>query len=270
MVYARLLPVLIITWFASSCVSYKPLLSFEEGVPTPATEQILHQMELRIQPEDLLRIEVYSPDPKAVAAFNLQTGQQGGNMNNNNMGGGNRNQGGNNLELFMGYFVSPKGTVDLPYLGTVEVGNLTLEQAKTKILQELQIYVKDPVVNIRFLNFKVTILGEVNRPGTIQLTNERVTLLDALGMAGDLTIYAKRDEILVIREQDGQRNYERLDLQDYDIFLSPYFYLQQNDVVYVEPIRARTATVSDPLQRIISYSSGILSVITLIIALDGN
>lgn len=258
---------IMITFSLPSCVTYEPLISFQEGIPTPGTEEILNQMELRIQPEDLLKIDVYSANPEAVAAFNLQ--QMGGQqMNMQQLGL--QGMGTNNLEFFMGYFVDQEGSVDLPYLGTVDVLGLTLAQAKNKIADRLKRYVTDAVVNIRFLNFKVTILGEVNRPGTVRLSNKRVTLLEALGLAGDLTPYANRTEVLIVREERGERTYARLNLQDYDIFESPYFYLQQNDVVYVEPLRSRIATVADPVQRFIGYGSGVLSIVTLIIALSRN
>lgn len=252
----------------TSCVTYEPLINFEEGVPTQSTEEILNQMELRIQPEDLLKIDVYSTNPKAVAAFNLQQAGGGQQMNMQQLGV--RGEGTNNLEFFMGYFVNAEGSVDLPYLGAVDVNGLTLAQAKNKIGDQLKSYVTDAVVNIRFLNFKVTVLGEVNRPGALRLSNQRVTLLEAIGMAGDLTPYANRTEVLIVREVRGERTYARLNLQDYDIFESPYFYLQQNDVVYVEPLRSRIATVADPLQRFIGYGSGVLSIVTLIIALSSN
>jgi polysaccharide export outer membrane protein len=131
----------------------------------------------------------------------------------------------------------------------------------------LQTYLQDPVVNMRFLNFKVTVLGEVNRPGTLRLTNKRVTILEAIGMANDLTPYANRTNVLVIRENEGRREYARLNLQDDNIFTSKYFYLMQNDVIYVEPLPARTATTADLFQRIISYTSGALSLVTLILTL---
>jgi len=258
----------LISVLTTSCVTYDPLLNFEEGVPTPTTEDILNQMELRIQPEDLLKIDVYSANPEAVAAFNLQ--QVGGQQQMNMQQLGLQGMGTNNLEFFMGYFVNQEGAVDLPYLGSVDVVGLTLAQAKNKIADQLKRYVTDAVVNIRFLNFKVTILGEVNRPGAVRLSNKRVTLLEAIGIAGDLTPYANREEVLIVREVRGERTYARLNLQDYDIFESPYFYLQQNDVVYVEPLRSRIATVADPVQRFISYGTGLLSIATLIIALRGN
>ncbi len=247
--------------FFSSCVSHKELVNFNEAnLPEGQPEQIINAMNITIQPEDLLRITVHSLDPLAAAPFNLEEGN-----NNNRMAGG--NQGTQQLELFTGYFVDQEGFIDFPVLGRIPVEGKTLEETKNDLINRLQTYLKDPVVNIRYLNFKVTVLGEVNVPGTLRLTNKRVTLLEAIGMAGDLTDYAQRNNVLVIREQDGSRTYERLNLQSDEIFTSPYFYLQQNDVIYVEPLRARVATVADPAQRIISYGSAALSLITLVIAL---
>lgn len=247
----------------SSCVTHKELVNFQEANFTlEQAEDILNAIELRIQPEDLLRITVNSFDPQAAAPFNMQE---------NNTPQLLQAQGGNNspsgLELFTGYLVDENGFIDFPVLGRIEVGNLTVEEAKRKISTQLQSYLSDAVVNMRFLNFKVTVLGEVNQPGPVQVSNKRITLLETLGRAGDLTNYANRTNILVMREQSGKREYARLDLSKKDVFESPYFYLKQNDVVYVEPIKARTATVADPAQRFISYSSGVLSIITLIIAL---
>lgn len=250
----------------SSCVSHQELLNFnntrlEENSP----ENILNALDLKIQAEDLLRITVHSSDPLAAAPYNIEPqDQRAGNMNQLSQGQG----GGNNLELFMGYFVDKEGYIDFPGLGRIEVAGLTLDQAKFNLYNLLQPYLKDAVVNIRFLNFKVTVIGEVNAPGVLRLTNKRVTLLEALGMAGDLSHYANRTNVLVMREQAGSREYARLNLQSADIFTSPYFYLQQNDVIYVEPIKARVATVADPAQRIIAYASAGLSLISLILVLS--
>ena len=179
----------------------------------------------------------------------------------------NQNQQGNNLELFTGYFVDEDGYIDFPVIGPVKVESLTISEAKSKLLGLIKPYLADAVINMRLLNFKITILGEVIQPGTVRLTNKRVTLLEAIGMAGDFSPYANRTNVLLIREQFGKREYIRFNLQSKEIFTSPYFYLQQNDVVYIEPIRARVATVSDPAQRAISYGSAALSFVTLMIAL---
>lgn len=257
---------LLLALSSTSCVQHKKLINFNQAnLPENAPEAIENAINLTIQPEDLLRIEVSSIDEVAAAPFNLDGGNVRGGNQQNMMGQGG---GGNNLELFMGYFVDQDGMIDFPVLGPLEVKGLTLEEAKAKIYEHLEPYLKDPVVNMRFLNFKVTVLGEVNVPGTLRLTNKRVTLLEAIGMAGDLTDYANRNNILLIREEEGKRIFERFDLQKDEIFTSPYFYLKQNDVIYVEPMQVKIATIADPAQRIIGYSSAGLSLIALIITLS--
>lgn len=255
----------------SSCVQHRQLINFNEAdLPEDTPEQIVNAMNLTIQPEDLLRIDVHSIDPLAAAPFNPGTGPDGQRPQNNmQMMQGNQGQSGNYmLELFQGYLVDQNGYIDFPVLGQLKVEGLTIEEAKGQIYELLQEYLKDPVVEMRFLNLKITILGEVNIPGVQRLSNKRVTLLEALGMAGDLSDYANRNNVLVIREEEGRRTYTRLDLQSAEIFTSPYFYMQQNDMIYVEPIQARIATVADPAQRIISYTTAGLSLISLIIALS--
>ena len=248
---------LVLTCCLTGCVSYKDLRSFEE-VPSRAAfeEDIENRSELLIQPKDLLRIDVEAVNPAAAAPFNLQEQSQGSSQANTL-----------NIQFFQGYLVDEDGYVDLPLLGRVEAAGQTVESLQFMVRGRLREYLVDPVVNVRFLNFKVTILGEVTAPGVITMPNSRVTILDAIGMAGDLTDYANRDNILLVRETDGVRSYNRLSLQSDNIFNSEFYYLKQNDVIYVDPIRARTATVSDPGQRIITYLGPALSVITLVIAL---
>ena len=242
----------------TGCVSYKELRSFE-GVPAQNTyqEEIDNRQELLIQPKDLLRIDVESVDPAAAAPFNLQDQAQGGSAQASPL----------NIQFFQGYLVDDDGFVDLPLLGRVEAAGQTLESLQFLVRGRLREYLVDPVVNVRYLNFKVTILGEVFNPGVITMPNSRVTILDAIGMAGDLTDYANRDNILLVREEDGVRTYNRISLQSDNIFSSEYYYLKQNDFIYVDPIRARTATVSDPGQRVLTYLGPVLSVVTLVIAL---
>ena len=257
--------------FFSSCVSHKELINFnsEEEPLTLGTEEIVNAMNLTIQPEDLLRIQVHSADKdqKAALPFNLdspiqqqallqQAAQSSGSGSNYT------------VELFNGYLVDQEGFIYFPVIGKIAVEGLTIEEAKSKLIELLKKYINVPIVNMRFLNLKITVLGEVNNPGTIRLSNKRVTLLEAIGMAGDLSIYANRENILIIREENGERTTERLNLKTAEIFTSPYFYLQQNDVIYVEPTKARIATVADPVQRFISYGSGIIAIVTLIIALS--
>ncbi len=254
-----LIPLLTIL-FLTACVKHESLVSFSPDQAMPQQEEILNQIDLKVQKEDLLKIDVYSFNMEAAAPFNVSTGA----TNNNNQQRFNNTE---NLELFEGYFVDLEGNVDLPVVGKVQVEGLTIAEIKSKISELIKPYLKDVVVNVRFLNFKITVAGEVNNPGMIRLTNKRTTILEAIGIAGDLTSYANRTNILIVREEDGVRTYQRLNLQDFEVFSSPYFYVQQNDFIYVEPLKARVATVADPAQRLISYSSGVLSVITLIIAL---
>lgn len=241
----------------SGCVTYDELVNFEEiRVPRGRAESIENALELKIQSKDLLRIEVQSIDPEAALPFN-GGGQIAGIAQASNQ----------NLQLLQGYLVDEDGYIDLPLLGRIRAAGQTVESLQQEVRGRLQDYLVDPVVNIRYLNFKVTVLGEVQIPGVLPLPNSRVTLLEAIGMAGDLTDYANRSSVLVIREQDGERSFKRLNLQTDEVFESEYYYLRQNDVVYVEPIRARVATVSDPGQRVLTYISPVLSVASIVIAL---
>ena len=246
-----------------SCVSHQELVNFKPLDPvTLSPQEITNAVDLEIQPEDLLRITVSSLDPEASIPFNMP---EDDNQRNQVGGGG---AGGSLLfELTSGYFVDADGYIDFPVLGPLLVAGLTLTQVKQKIVTLLAAdYLKNPVVNIRFLNLKITVLGEVLSPGIVRLSNKRVTILEAIGIAGDLTPYANRSNILVLRENEGVRTFERLDIQSENIFESPYYYLQQNDVIYVEPITARVATVADPAQRIIQYASALLSFVSLVVA----
>ena len=258
-----LLALLLLT-AATACVSHEELISFKPLDPVSLSpQQIENNTNLTVQPEDLLRITVSSLNPEAAVPFN-QSQEDSQQRNQNGLGGGSSLQ----LELTTGYFVDDAGYIDFPVLGSLDVAGLTLSEIKEMIAGRLADgYLKDPVVNVRFLNFKVTILGEVNIPGLLRLSNKRVTLLEAFGMAGDLTDYANRTNVLIMREDNGERTFARLNLQNEDIFSSPYFYLEQNDVIYVEPIDARVAPVADPLQRVIGYASAALSLVSIVIAL---
>ena len=245
----------------SSCVSHHELVNFNEAELAAGVPQAINNaLEIRIQPDDLLRITVNSISPEAAAPFNIEpvTGQ------------GNNNAGPEVIDLFKGYLVDKDGNIDFPLLGLIPAAGKTLEGLRTDLRQRLTTYLKDPVVGARFLNFRVTVLGEVNTPGVIRVTNSRIAVLDALGFSGDLSDYADRTDVLIIRETGDVRRYHHVNLQSADIFESDFFYLKQNDVVYVKPIRSKTATIADPGQRLVSYGTAALSVATLIIALTRN
>lgn len=139
----------------------------------------------------------------------------------------------------IGFLVESDGSIKIPYLGKIQAEGLSRVQLEEKLFVELKEYTKDPVVNVRFMNYKVTVMGEVQRPGTINLPTERITILEAIGMAGDLTILGQRSEVLIIREQNGVREIGRLNLLSKNLLLSPFYYLQNNDLVYVEPAPAK-------------------------------
>lgn len=145
------------------------------------------------------------------------------------------------------YLVSSEGTIVFPKLGVLKVVNKTREQLRDEITELLKEFIKAPLVNVRIQNFKVTVLGSVASPGTYTITDERVTILEALGMAGDMTIYGQRDNVLVLREEEGIKKYGRMDFTKSDFLDSPYYYLRQNDVVIVEQNNAEVQqSVSNP------------------------
>ncbi len=226
----------------ASCVHHKQLLNFNEGPEFPAVAQAIQvTADVRIQPDDLLEIGVYAEDPAAVAPFTLQ-------------GIGARTKEENNL-IGNHYLVDQSGDIEFPVLGKMHLSRLSVEQARDTFKQKLLRYISNPIVNVRWLNFKFTVLGEVNRPATYTLPERSVTVLEAVGLAGDLTNYGNRKNILIIREQDGNRSFGRVDLQDRNVFSSPYFYLKQNDVVYVEPLRQKTSVVSDQATKVLPWVS---------------
>lgn len=175
-----------------------------------------------IQPDDMLQIIVAAKDPETAIPFNLPT-----------LGPS------SNLISQQTYIVDYQGNILFPILGTLHLGGLSRSQAISLLNDKLTAYIKEPQINFRILNFKVAVEGEVNKPGLINVVSERITLLEALAQAGDLSIYGKRDNILVIREQNGSKTFTRVDLTKADFFQSPYYYLAQNDVVYVEPNKTK-------------------------------
>ena len=260
------LSVLLLALGLQSCVTHEELVNFTEAAfPLDSAVLISNATELRVQPLDLLHITVSSFDPEAAAPFNPQQGQ--GQQGMMQMGGGIGGGGTNGMELFQGYFVDGQGMIDFPVLGRIPVVGKTIDQVKDDLYSRIKPYLNDASINVRYLNLKISVLGEVGAPGLLRLSNPRTTLLEAISIAGDLTPYANRQNILLIREVDGQRIFTRINLRRKDFIDSPYYYLRQNDIVYVEPIQAKVVTVADPVQRIISYSSGVLSIITFVLAL---
>jgi len=217
----KFLVLLLLVLSVSSCVSRKQVVPFQNMDSLPEQLQ-LPQDNIRIQPDDLLTITVFAPVQEAAIPFNLTT--RAGETTNS---GVNPNQ----KET---YQVSDSGTIDFPSLGSMNVQGYTQVSLGEKIKTELETYIKDPIVQVRIENFKVTILGEVGSPRTITVDDDFISLPSALSQAGDLRITAKRDDILIIREENNTLTYNYIDIRDPSFINSPYYYLQQNDVVYVE------------------------------------
>lgn len=201
-----------------------------------------------IQKNDLLGITVSSLNPQASALFN---NQQVSYTNPSY-------EGGTNFQS-AGYLVDPQGKIQFPVIGEIKAAGITTnelsQQLKSMLVQKKLLI--DPIVNVRSLNFKVTVLGEVARPTVINVPNEKITLLEAIGLAGDLTIYGKRDNIMLIREVEGKKIVRRLDLNSSALLFSPYYQLQSNDVIYVEPNKAKVSGSSRTSQILPIVLSGL-------------
>jgi polysaccharide biosynthesis/export protein len=164
----------------------------------------------------------------------------------------------------LGYLVEADGKIQLPYIGKVQAEGLSRLQLEAKLTELFRDYTKNPIVNVRFLNYGFSVLGEVNKSGRYNMTNERITILEAISMAGDLTDLGKRENVLVIREQNGERNFARLNLLSKDIFTSPFFYLKTNDIVYVEPVKAKFISRTGVPQYLSIVAVGLSLILTII------
>ncbi|UII76114.1 polysaccharide biosynthesis/export family protein [Flagellimonas sp. HMM57] len=220
--------VIITTLLLSSCASKQDIVYFQDATNF---ETLINDNNFSptFKVDDLISIHVSTLNPEASAPFNLVVGVSDDVGANNNAGGGGSQ---------VSYLVDKDGNIDFPVLGKVKVEGLSQEDLRVKLRSLLSDYLKDPIINIRILNFTVTILGEVNRPGTYPVIGEQITILEALGLAGDLNIRGMRKNILVIRDFDGTKVYNRIDLTSKEAMKSPVYYLTQNDVVYVEPNKA--------------------------------
>ena len=221
----------------SSCVSRKEIVYFQGLEEAGERLEMNKDKSLKIKPNDLLTITVSAPEQAAAMPFNLPVMgmPQEGDANGLMVTG---------RQQLQTYLVDADGNIEFPILGTVNVAGLSRQDLQEKLKTEIREYVQDPIVNIRLVNFQVSVLGEVNRPGTFDIRDEYLTLPKALGLAGDLSIYGKRENVLIMREEKGKKVYEYLDLTDPGIVDSPFYNLQQNDVVYVEPNGAQRQSAS--------------------------
>ena len=243
-----------------SCAA--PKVAYFTDLKPGMAEQVLNPLEIRVRPEDKISILVNSKDPLLMDLFNLpiisrQIGIRSEASNNQGMSG---------------YTINKDGNIDFPVLGHIHVAGMTREEIALCIKEELisKNLVKDPVVTVEFMNLTVSVLGEVANPGRFNIDKDRLTLLDALSMAGDLTVYGKRENVLVQREENGKKTLYQVNLNSgYDLYASPVYYLQQNDIVYVTPnkAKARNSDIGNSTSLWFSATSILVSLASLLVTI---
>ncbi|MDR1003962.1 MAG: polysaccharide biosynthesis/export family protein [Prevotellaceae bacterium] len=248
----------------SSCESSKRVVYLQDlGTEVP---EFATAYEAHIVPKDLLTISVSTDDPEAAVPFNLiiptaqTTLDQGGSIYTQ--------------PILQNYLVDDEGNISFPVLGKLKVGGMTTSQISAMIVERLHRYLKEaPIVTVRLVNYKVSVIGEVARPNSYTISNERIGLFEALAMAGDLTIYGRRDNVRIIRRlNDGSQQIITMNLNDKNIIHSPDFYLHQNDVVYVEPNRARrqSSDIGSATTLMVSITSILISIASLMVNIIKN
>ena len=245
----------------SSCFSYKKVPYLQDAEVVNNLQKELPMYDAKIMPKDLLTITVNTSDPAAAAPFNL-TVQSSVNMA--------RSTSLTQQPTLQQYLVSNDGTIDFPVLGSLMVGGLTKGEAENLIREKLGTYLKEtPIVTVRMTNYKISVLGEVARPGMFTINNEKVNIFEALALAGDLTIWGKRNNVKLIREDaSGQREIITLNLNKADIVTSPYYYLQQNDILYITPnkTKAKNSDIGQGTSLWFSATSILVSVANIVVS----
>ena len=222
-----LIPMLLGVLLVSSCATRQDVVYFQNSrnFETIVDESTFSP---KFKVDDLVSIHISTLNPEASEPFNLFRGSQEGGIRPEQVD----------------YLVDKDGEIDFPVIGKVKISGLSPEEVRVLLREKLSDYLKNPIINIRLKNFTVTVLGEVNRRGQYSVQGERITILEALGLAGDLKLKAKRGNVMVIRDFDGTKVYTKVDLTNKDILSSPVYYLTQNDVVYVEPNQSAIRTSS--------------------------
>lgn len=240
---------LFVNSFLASCVSSKKINYFQDKEDNQVINETVVAYEPTLQIGDMLTINVSALDLESAQPFNLFESQTVAN------------------QVPLTYIVNADGEINFPVLGKLKVAQLNTKQLTNQITERLDPYLKDPIVNVRITNFKVSVLGEVRNPGSYTVPNERITIIEALALAGDLTIFGNRQNITLVREKDGKRIFESVDLTDKKIFDSPYFYLAQNDAIYVSSNKTRvnSSGVGPNTSVIISAVSILITLIAILV-----
>lgn len=229
----RVLPFVLASLVALSCASSKDIVYFQD-INDVQLKPLTTEYEAVIKKDDRLSIVVSGPDKMVTAPYNLTLGELS-------------SYGASSTDpdrATLSYLVDAEGNIDFPILGTIHVEGMTRNELVDYLTAEISKDVKDPIVYVSFRNYKITVLGEVRNPGTFTIDSEKINILQALGKAGDLQLTAQRDGILLLREVNGVQEHYTIDLRSSDILQSPYFYLQQNDVIVVPPSATRVATAT--------------------------
>ena len=253
----RITILLIVAGIMVSCRSSKKITQesiYFKNISDSLLQKQAMEYEPILQKGDILSIVVITPNENSSKLFNRPNASQG------SLGEGSaQNTGG-------GYLVDEKGNISIPFLGNVKAAGLSRMQLTETLTSNLRKYIDSAAVTVRLLNYRITILGEVARPGTFTIPSERVTILDAIGLAGDLTVYGKRNNIRIIRQTDNGRQTGTIDINKGDIFGSPFYYLRQNDIVYVEMNDRKIASTDQATLRGLGVALGIISALGVVVS----
>lgn len=256
----RFLVIAMLSLIFISCTS-RSKMAYYQNIKSLQDSETITTYNPVLKQDDLLLILVSSPVPETAKDFNLTTfaltGTKSSEFNTDNAQGQVR---------YQTYLIDKNGNIQFPIIGTLKLGGLTRDEAIETLNTALKKYINDPIVNLRILNYKVTVQGEVTRPGVFDVVTERITLPEAISRAGDMTIYGRRENVLIIREIDGKKTSNFVDMTSSDFINSDFYYLSQNDLVYVEPNKTRmnASAVGPNISVIISSISLLITVIALL------
>ena len=258
----RILWLVLLPFLLTACQSYKKVPYFQNVEVVNEVEQQEKLYDAKIMPKDLLTIVVSCTNPELAIPFNLTVASNAGIAVSTSSYV-------TTQPVLQPYLVDNEGNINFPVLGELKLGGLTKREAEQLIIDKLKPYMKEtPIVTVRMVNYKISVIGEVTRPGTFTISNEKVNLLEALAMAGDMTVYGLRDNVKLIREDaNGKQQIVTLDLNKAETILSPYYWLQQNDIVYITPnkAKARNSDVGNSTSLWFSATSILVSVVSLLV-----
>ena len=243
---------LFVSLFLFSCVSKKKIV-YMQDIDNQKSYNSSQRYEATLQPDDLLSVIVSAENPEVTIPFNLPQIQGNYQLNEDQ----------SNIKT---YLIDNDGFIEFPVVGKLKLGGLTRSQAINVLSEKISFYIKNPSINLRILNYKISVLGHVVKPGSYTIPSERITFLEALSLAGDLTMYGKRNNILVIHDEEGKKTYNRIDLTKVDLLNLEHYYLSQNDIIYVEP--NKTAVNGSAVgQNTTLYVAGLTVLLSLILVL---